>query len=70
MIERAQLDADLAQRRFMRVDPNNRLVANTPERDWNDTLRAVAAGTRGTKNKPNARIDSCSTTLSTIGWSG
>ena len=26
-VERAQIDADLAQRRFMLVDPNNRLVA-------------------------------------------
>jgi DNA invertase Pin-like site-specific DNA recombinase len=41
-IERAQIDADLAQRRFMRVDPNNRLVADTLEREWNDKLRALA----------------------------
>ncbi len=30
-IERAQIDADLAQRRFMLVDPTNRLVADTLE---------------------------------------
>jgi DNA invertase Pin-like site-specific DNA recombinase len=41
-IERAQIDADLAQRRFMRVDPNNRLVADTLEREWNDKLRTLA----------------------------
>jgi DNA invertase Pin-like site-specific DNA recombinase len=41
-IERAQLEADLAQRRFMRVDPNNRLVADTLEGEWNDKLRALA----------------------------
>jgi DNA invertase Pin-like site-specific DNA recombinase len=41
-IERAQIEADLAQRRFMLVDPNNRLVADTLEREWNDTLRALA----------------------------
>jgi DNA invertase Pin-like site-specific DNA recombinase len=41
-IERTQIDADLAQRRFMRVDPNNRLVADTLEREWNDKLRALA----------------------------
>lgn len=40
-IERAQLDADLAQRRFMMVDPANRLVANTLESDWNEKLRAL-----------------------------
>ena len=41
-IERAQLDADLAQRRFMLVDPSNRLVADTLEREWNEKLRALA----------------------------
>ena len=41
-IERAQIDADLAQRRFMLVDPNNRLVADTLEGEWNDKLRVLA----------------------------
>lgn len=41
-IERAQIDADLAQRRFMLVDPGNRLVADTLEADWNNKLRALA----------------------------
>ena len=41
-VERAQVEADLAQRRFMMVDPNNRLVADTLEADWNDKLRALA----------------------------
>lgn len=41
-IERAQIDADLAQRRFMMVDPSNRLVADTLESDWNAKLRALA----------------------------
>jgi DNA invertase Pin-like site-specific DNA recombinase len=41
-VERAQIDADLAQRRFMLVDPNNRLVADTLEREWNDKLRVLA----------------------------
>jgi len=41
-IERAQMEADLAQRRFMLVDPNNRLVADTLESEWNDKLRALA----------------------------
>lgn len=40
-IERAQVDADLAQRRFMMVDPQNRLVADTLESDWNEKLRAL-----------------------------
>ena len=41
-IERAQIEADLAQRRFMLVDPNNRLVADTLEGEWNDRLRVLA----------------------------
>jgi DNA invertase Pin-like site-specific DNA recombinase len=41
-IERAQIEADLAQRRFMMVDPGNRLVADTLEADWNEKLRALA----------------------------
>lgn len=41
-IERAQIEADLAQRRFMLVDPGNRLVADTLEREWNDKLRTLA----------------------------
>lgn len=41
-IDRAQIEADLAQRRFMLVDPGNRLVADTLEAQWNDKLRALA----------------------------
>lgn len=42
-VERAQIEADLAQRRFMLVDPANRLVAGTLEAEWNEKLRALAA---------------------------
>jgi len=41
-VERARIEADLAQRRFMLVDPNNRLVADTLECERNDKLRALA----------------------------
>ncbi|MHB2009526.1 MAG: recombinase family protein [Acidobacteriaceae bacterium] len=41
-IERALFEAELAQRRFMLVDPGNRLVADTLETEWNDKLRALA----------------------------
>ena len=41
-MERAQIEADLAQRRFMLVDPSNRLVADTLEGEWNDKLRTLA----------------------------
>ena len=41
-VERARYDADLAQERFMRVDPKNRLVADSLEANWNEKLRALA----------------------------
>jgi DNA invertase Pin-like site-specific DNA recombinase len=41
-VERAQYEVDLSRRRYMQVDPDNRLVADTLEADWNDKLRAVA----------------------------
>lgn len=40
-VERAQYEADLAQRRYMRVEPENRLVADSLEAQWNEKLRAV-----------------------------
>lgn len=42
-VERAQYEADLARRRFMQVDPDNRLVADSLEGEWNDKLRALTA---------------------------
>jgi DNA invertase Pin-like site-specific DNA recombinase len=41
-VQRAQIEADLARRRFMLVDPANRLVADTLEGEWNQSLRALA----------------------------
>lgn len=41
-VERVAQDAELARRRFMQVDPDNRLVATTLEADWNDKLRQLA----------------------------
>ncbi len=40
-VEQARYDADLARRRFLRVDPDNRLVANALEADWNEKLREL-----------------------------
>ena len=37
-IERAEYEAQLAQRRYEEVDPSNRLVASTLEKRWNDAL--------------------------------
>ena len=38
-VVRARHQADLARRRYMSVDPDNRLVADSLEADWNDALR-------------------------------
>jgi len=40
-VERAKYEAELAQRRFLKVDPDNRLVADALEADWNAKLRAL-----------------------------
>jgi hypothetical protein len=42
-VERARYEAELARRRYMSVDPTNRLVAGTLEAEWNEKLRAHAA---------------------------
>lgn len=42
-VDRAQYEAELAQRRYVRVDPDNRLVADSLEADWNHKLRALSA---------------------------
>ena len=41
-VQRAQYEAERAQVRYMRVDPNNRLVADTLETQWNEKLRLLA----------------------------
>ena len=40
-VERARHHADVARRRYLSVDPDNRLVADTLEADWNDALRQL-----------------------------
>ena len=41
-VERARYEAELARRRYLRVDPDNRLVADSLEADWNNKLRLLA----------------------------
>ncbi|MBA2244619.1 MAG: recombinase family protein [Gemmatimonadetes bacterium] len=41
-VERARYEADLARHRYLRVDPANRLVADSLEADWNAKLAALA----------------------------
>lgn len=42
-VERCRYEADLARRRYARVDPDNRLVADALEAEWNAALRALDA---------------------------
>jgi len=44
-VQRARYHADLARRRYLAVDPANRLVADALEADWNSALREVAEAT-------------------------
>jgi hypothetical protein len=41
-IERAEYEARLAERRYMAVDPDNRVVARTLEAAWEERLRDLA----------------------------
>jgi hypothetical protein len=40
-VERAQYEANLTQRRYLQVDPGNRLVATVLEAEWNAKLREL-----------------------------
>jgi DNA invertase Pin-like site-specific DNA recombinase len=42
-LERARYEAELARRRYLKVDPDNRLVADALEADWNNRLRHLDA---------------------------
>ena len=59
-IERAQYEADLVRRRFFAVDPENRLVARSLERDWNEKLAEIErlGHEYATLPKPTARLAS------------
>jgi DNA invertase Pin-like site-specific DNA recombinase len=41
-VERARYEAQLARRRYMQVDPDNRLVADSLETDWNLKMKDLA----------------------------
>jgi DNA invertase Pin-like site-specific DNA recombinase len=53
-VERARYEADQARVRFMRVDPNNRLVADTLEGLWNDKLRLLEEAKKDCEKKRQA----------------
>src|SRR5262249_35292956 len=51
-LERARYEAELARRRFVAVDPENRLVARTLEREWNDRLAELERRERDATHRP------------------
>src|SRR5512142_936993 len=46
-LERARYEAELARRRFLAVDPENRRVGRTLEREWNEKLTEIERLERG-----------------------
>jgi DNA invertase Pin-like site-specific DNA recombinase len=55
-VERVRYEADLARRRFMAVEPENRLVARTLERDWNAKLQEVDRLEREYAERPRSSL--------------
>jgi DNA invertase Pin-like site-specific DNA recombinase len=73
-VQRAEHTADAARRRYLAVDPTNRLVADQLEADWNNKLRELAdakdeyerathAGSRPLTDQPQAQIRALATDL-------
>jgi hypothetical protein len=73
-MQRAEHTADAARRRYLAVDPTNRLVADQLEADWNTKLRELAdakdeyeratqAGNRPLTDEQQARIRALATDL-------
>ena len=58
-LDRAQYDVDLARQRFMRVDPNHRLVADSLEADWNEKLRLLAETQERDRQRREAEHVAC-----------
>jgi DNA invertase Pin-like site-specific DNA recombinase len=54
-VERARYQANLAERRYMAVDPDNRLVARGLEADWEGKLSALATAEAELARKEAAR---------------
>lgn len=73
-VQRAEHAAEAARRRYLAVDPTNRLVADQLEADWNNKLRELAdardeyeratqAGNRPLTHEQHARIRALATDL-------
>ena len=51
-LERARYEAELARRRFVAVEPENRLVVRTLEREWNERLAEIERMERDATLRP------------------
>lgn len=54
-LERARYEVDLARRRYLAVDPDNRLVARSLEQDWNTRLTELEPLERDYARRPAAQ---------------
>ena len=54
-VERCQYEAGLAERRYRKTDPDNRLVAGTLEQDWELALRALEEARRALQHAEQAQ---------------
>ena len=53
-LQRARYEAELARRRYVKVDPENRLVADALEAEWNDRLRQLDTLQQGHEHQQQA----------------
>lgn len=53
-VQRAEYEVECARRRYMQVDPTNRLVAASLEADWNNKLRALEETRQHTQSQQEA----------------
>ena len=54
-VERLRYEADLARRRYMQVDPENRLVADQLEGEWNEKLKTHKEALEAFKEQRDTR---------------
>jgi hypothetical protein len=54
-LERTQYEANLARKRYMAVDPSNRLVAHELENIWNQKIAALAKAEEELRIRENAK---------------
>jgi len=59
-LERDRHEAEMARRQFMLVNPENRLVADSLEREWNEKLKALRTAEQSHADWSAKRVDAMS----------